>query len=126
MIDLSDGLSSDLGHILDESARRLGRRMGATLDEAALESLPGLAAAARELGVSPVEACIAGGDDYELLFTAPPARGRNATARKLSRRLGLSILRIGEITREPGLRIETCGGRTRRVRRIRRCGWEHF
>ncbi len=57
MIDISDGLAADLGHILDASG------VGVALDRAAVPRPP---------GVSPEEA-LAGGDDYELCFTAPDA-----------------------------------------------------
>lgn len=67
MIDLSDGLSSDIGHICDRS--RVGVRIWA-------ERLPVSAAAQRVAGLTatPVwQLALAGGEDYELCFTAPAA-----------------------------------------------------
>lgn len=73
-MDISDGLVQDLGHICKAS------EVGA---EIAWESIP-LSHAARACNVSP-QAILAGGDDYELLFTAPPA---SATA----------IIALGNVT----------------------------
>ena len=62
-IDVSDGLLADLGHILEQSA--LAARL----------QIPGLPAAGLER-----EAWLAGGDDYELLFTAPASRDNDIAA----------------------------------------------
>lgn len=85
-IDLSDGLLGDLGHVLRASG------VGATLDLAALPRSTELAAQPAALQQ---QCLLAGGDDYELLFTAPP--GQDFAA------LGCS--RIGRIEAEPGLRV---------------------
>jgi thiamine-monophosphate kinase len=75
-IDVSDGLLADLGHILDAS------HLAATLR---FDELP-------PPGIER-DCLLAGGDDYELVFTAPPAR-RDAIAR-LSQTLSLPLTRIG-------------------------------
>ena len=80
-IDVSDGLLADLGHILDAS------KVGATLN------IPGLPPPGPER-----DGLLAGGDDYELLFTAPAARHADIAA--LPAMLGLALTRIGTI--EPG------------------------
>ncbi len=97
-IDVSDGLIGDLGHILTES------RVGATVDLASVPCSPALRArlegGERDLAL----ACLlAGGDDYELCFTAPPAMRERIDALALALRLPLSM--IGSIDAEAGLRI---------------------
>lgn len=97
-LDVSDGLTGDLGHILDAS------RVGAVVDLPLVPCAPALAALlatdARELAL---ECLLAGGDDYELCFTAPPAARPLLAA--LAGELDLPLTRIGSITAEPGLRV---------------------
>lgn len=72
-MDISDGLAGDLGHLLTASGRRQGLSLGAELWEDRLPLDPVL----RESGVAHDEAlqlALHGGDDYELLFTAPTAQ----------------------------------------------------
>jgi thiamine-monophosphate kinase len=109
-IDISDGLVADLGHILEVSG------IGAELHA---DALP-LSTAARDLPAAR-DAALAGGDDYELLFTAPPER--RAEVEALSRRLDLPISRIGAIDAGPGLRILDAAGR---IVEPRSKGWAHF
>lgn len=89
-IDISDGLLADLGHILDQSG------VGATIRVAALP----LSENVRNYLQDEVTrtAALAGGDDYELCFTAP-AKQHEAIVR-LGRRLKLSLACIGEISRQ--------------------------
>ncbi len=92
-IDVSDGLIGDLRHILERSG------VGAELAWQAVPCGPLLAGADPALR----QRCVlAGGDDYELLFTAR-ARDRAAVAALSSAHLALT--RIGLITAAPGLRI---------------------
>ncbi len=105
MLDVSDGLTGDLGHILDASA------VGARVDLARIPCAPALAArrggAERELAF----ACLlAGGDDYELLFTARnPMRERVAA---IAHETGVPLTRIGKVTpREAGLVVRGEDGR---------------
>ena len=109
-IDVSDGLLADLGHILETSG------VGAVVEAGALP----LSAAAR--GVPGArEAALAGGDDYELLFTAAPeARTRLAA---LSRDLGLPLTRIGAITITRGIVLLDDQGRELPQDAT---GWRHF
>lgn len=106
-IDLSDGLCGDLQHVLDRSGAARGESLGAEIDwpavpvDAALDGLP----AARRVALS-----LAGGDDYELLFCAAPAR-REALAAAAGA-LGLRITRIGRIEAGAGLRVRDADGRT--------------
>jgi thiamine-monophosphate kinase len=109
-IDVSDGLLADLGHILETSG------VGAELRA---EALP-FSAAARDLPGAR-EAALAGGDDYELLFTAPPKRRVEINA--LSRQLDLPLTSIGEIHAGTGLRVLDAAGQEIQVERT---GWQHF
>jgi thiamine-monophosphate kinase len=109
-IDISDGLVADLGHILEASG------VGA---EVRTDLLPLSEAAAGLPGAE--EAVLSGGDDYELLFTAP--QKRRAQIEALSRRLDLPLTRIGEIRGQPGLRLVDAAGVEVRVERT---GWRHF
>jgi thiamine-monophosphate kinase len=98
-IDISDGLVGDLGHILAAS------QVGATLDADALPAGPVLAQQPHSLRR---RFCAAGGDDYELCFTAPPhQRGAIADA---ARAAGTLVTRVGRIEAEPGLRLVDADG----------------
>ena len=87
-IDLSDGLLGDLGHIL------AGSRVGAALDAAQVPR----SATPRPLGL-----VLNAGDDYELAFTAAPAR--RAEVEAAARAAGTPVTRIGRIEATPGLRV---------------------
>jgi thiamine-monophosphate kinase len=107
MIDLSDGLSTDLGHICDESA------VGAEISADAIP-LAQIDKPARKVNL---QSALHGGDDYELLFTAPKAK------RVPSRIAGVDITQIGQITRgRQAILITSGGGRIK----LRPQGWEHF
>ncbi|MCM2358094.1 MAG: thiamine-phosphate kinase [Geobacteraceae bacterium] len=96
MIDVSDGLLADLGHILDLSG------VGARLELARLPLSPPLTARTPNLGADPFLLPLAGGEDYELLFTAPP--DRQGAAQSALAPLGTRLSVIGEITAE-GMRV---------------------
>jgi thiamine-monophosphate kinase len=99
-IDLSDGLVGDLGHVLARSG------VGATVDA---DTLPRSALLAAQPRALQLECVVAGGDDYELLFTAPPAR-RDAVL-EAGQRAGVDVSRCGRIEAEPGLRLVDGDGR---------------
>ena len=86
-IDVSDGLLADLGHILEMSGT------GAEVWYDALPRAPGIAACGDATLVR--ECLTGGGDDYELVFTAPPHRRGEVEA--VSTDLGLALTRIGSI-----------------------------
>lgn len=98
-IDLSDGLVGDLGHIL----RRSG--VGARIDVDAVPRSAVLAAQPRALQL---ECCLAGGDDYELLFTAAP--GDDDAVSRAAAQAGVAVSAIGVIEAAPALRIVDAAG----------------
>jgi thiamine-monophosphate kinase len=90
-MDLSDGLADAVWQIAEASGT------GATIDAAALPLDEGARAWFEGRNQEPVTACVAGGDDYELLFSSPRRfRGRLRSVRGLAR--GVPITRIGELT----------------------------
>lgn len=101
MIDVSDGLLADLGHILDLSG------VGAGVELARLPLSPAFTAQMPGLGNDPFLLPLAGGEDYELLFTAPPDR-KDAVTEALAP-LGTAVSVIGEIT-VAGLRVVGADG----------------
>jgi len=92
-LDISDGLLGDLGHLLTASG------VGATLE---LAALPRSAVLAAQPPAVQQECLLAGGDDYELVFTAPPG------ARLPD--VGVPLTRIGRIEAAPGLRVVDARG----------------
>ena len=104
MIDLSDGLSTDLSHICQES------RVGAELWQDAIPR-----ATIRKSKVS-LEAALHGGDDYELLFTAPE---RKAIPNQIA---GVSAKKIGRITSGQKMVLLTGAG----IKVLKPQGWQHF
>lgn len=98
-IDVSDGLLGDLGHIL----RRSG--VGATVE---VDMLPCSADLAAQPEALRRECGLAGGDDYELLFTAPPAAAAQVAA--AARECGVPVTRIGRIEASPELRLVDAQG----------------
>lgn len=107
-IDVSDGLLADLGHVLRAS------RVGATLDSPRVPLPRGFAAGCAALGLDPLPFALAGGEDYELLFTA---RSSGLTTAVLRRRLGVRVTEIGRIEARRGLRGAPADGAA---------GWTHF
>ncbi len=88
MIDISDGLSGDLGHLCRASG------VGASIDAASLPVDPALAAYASS-SAQALNFALHGGEDFELLFTAPPTTG-------LDRQIeGISA--VGTVTASPGV-----------------------
>lgn len=111
-IDISDGLAADLGHILEASG------IGARLE---LERLPRSPAYASVFDAVGWEPALAGGDDYELCFTAPAAREPDLL--KMFAALGLACTAVGEIEAQPGLRIYDKAGKRYTPAKA---GYDHF
>jgi len=100
--DISDGLVGDLGHILKASGA------GAWIDTSiAINLIAARGYLTLEGGQSDaefaLECVLAGGDDYELVFTAPPAARNRVKAAAVQTRT--PVTRIGRIEAEPGLRL---------------------
>jgi len=112
-IDVSDGLVADLGHIAETS------QCGAVVEAA---RVPRSGAARRVLQdrADLLEAGLAGGDDYELLITAPAAAGADIAS--LADELSIPVTAIGRIVEEPGIRIYDADGRRLSLRSR---GWAH-
>ena len=96
-IDLSDGLTSDLGQLLR------GGSLGAEVDLARVPRPRGFERSCRELGLDPVQVLSVGGEDYELLFALDPRRAELDPDR-IAARLGLPVSQIGTIVARPGIR----------------------
>jgi thiamine-monophosphate kinase len=112
-IDISDGLAGDLGHILERS------RLGAEIELDALPAAPALAA--RLPGALALSCLLAGGDDYELCFTAATAQREAVWA--AGQAAGVAVTRIGRIVAESGLTIRRPdGGRLD----MEVTGYDHF
>ena len=105
-VDISDGLAGDLGHVLRASG--VGARLDADAAAALLAIGGQLDGAA--LGIDARRASVlAGGDDYELAFTAPPRRARAVA--EAGRAAATPVTRIGTIEAEAGLRVVDATGR---------------
>ena len=98
-IDVSDGLLGDLSHILNRSA------VGATIE---VDAVPRSIVLASQPLALQRECTLAGGDDYELLFTAPPSS--SAAVQAVGRQAGVAVTRIGRIDRSHALSLVDAQG----------------
>jgi thiamine-monophosphate kinase len=115
MIDISDGLSADLWHILQESGS------GAIIRA---ESIP-VAECVRSVDaadgrVDPLDLALSGGEEYELLFTIKPEHLERAY--QLLAGFGLPVAEIGRVVSAPGLKLERGG----QLLDLAPSGYEHF
>jgi thiamine-monophosphate kinase len=111
-LDISDGLVGDLGHILAAS------RVGATLE---VDLLPAGPALARQPQALRRRFTLAGGDDYELCFTAPREHREAIVA--AATLAATAVTRVGRIEADPWLRLVDSAGTPLELN-VR--GWDHF
>lgn len=100
MLDVSDGLLADLAHLLAASGG-----LGADLALAELPVAPLLRSQPEAVRLA---AILAGGDDYELCFTAPPQR--RAAVEQAARTAGTRVTRIGVLRTAPGVVVRDAAG----------------
>jgi thiamine-monophosphate kinase len=109
-IDISDGLLADLGHILESS------KVGAQLEFAAM---PSSSVLKNQSSLTPL--ILAGGDDYELCFTAAPHQ-QNALLR-IAEQLDLPLTCIGKIVAANGCIVHAASGE---IIQLESGGYDHF
>jgi thiamine-monophosphate kinase len=117
-IDVSDGLMADLGHICERS------NVAAVIEWEALPATPFVRSQAQQNEIA-VRAILAGGDDYELCFTAPKNQRSNVLWG--AHRAKTEVMLIGRITRrargKPTIEVLDSIGKPLRVRWQ---GYDHF
>ena len=113
VIDVSDGLLADLGHVAHASG------VGIVLDAAALPASEALRSVADPAFRLRCQA--SGGDDYELAFTLPESRIDPLRAALAGS--GVSLTRIGRVVEGDGVRLHDADGG---VIELDGAGWDHF
>jgi thiamine-monophosphate kinase len=113
-MDISDGLVQDLGHICRASG------VGAIVHSARVPLSPAVRAAVSQ-DHSLLASVLTGGDDYELLFTAPASATDDILA--LGRAVGEAVTAIGDIVEGKGVSVVDEGGHPMT---LGKGGWRHF
>jgi thiamine-monophosphate kinase len=115
LIDVSDGLASEVHHIADASG------VGCQIFRAAVPVEPAAELVGRRAGLDPVDWALYGGEDYELVFTvAPEAVGRVAHALG---GIGAGCRPVGKVVADKGVRLVLPDGS---LTELTRAGYEHF
>jgi thiamine-monophosphate kinase len=115
-IDTSDGLSSDLGHIVEES--RVGARLFADKIPVSQELMD----FCTRFDFDPIEYALTGGEDYTLLCTITP-ESANQIANAFEKEFKRPLFQIGEITAEKQLMLVYPDAKTKPITPT---GWDHF
>lgn len=111
MIDVSDGLSSDIKHICKQS------NLGAFIEESGVPIHPQSEQMALKFQLDPITCALSGGEDYELLFTIDPSDLDKV-------RLMADIYMMGEmVDAKDGIKLHTKGGN---IHELKAQGWTHF
>lgn len=116
MLDVSDGVIGDLSHICTASGK------GAEIEATELFISPDLSEIARAAGADALQWVLSGGEDYELMFTAPP-EAVPELERMLQDQTGTACTRIGRITEGSDVILRLADG-TRVAPAAK--GWDHF
>jgi thiamine-monophosphate kinase len=115
-IDISDGLSSDIGHILEQS------QVGAKIYTEKIPVSENLKTFCRLFNFDPVRYAVAGGEDYVLLFTAAPDQAKKVV-REYRQNFNVLLFEIGKITDSNELELEFPNGKKELITAN---GWNHF
>nr|MBF0223265.1 thiamine-phosphate kinase [Desulfobulbaceae bacterium] len=115
MIDMSDGLGTDLAHICEESS------CGAVIDAGCIPVSDALKSAAAAYDVSCLDLAVSGGEDYRLLFTSP-ASAKEELCGKVRSGCGMTIYCIGEIVAEQGVSLKSASF----DKKVGFTGFDHF
>ncbi|MBN2231551.1 MAG: thiamine-phosphate kinase [Deltaproteobacteria bacterium] len=103
MIDLSDGLAGDAAHLTAGPPA-----VGVLIEESALPLSPAFCRTLVPADPRRRNFALRGGEDYELLFTAPPAAA--AAVGEVSAAVGVPVRRVGRADDRPGVRLRRCSG----------------
>lgn len=115
MLDVSDGIATDLAHICKES------RVGAEVEETTLPANPFFKQLCQKVNRDPLQLMLGGGEDYQLLFTAEQIS--RELIQKIEQDIDIPLTRIGKVTRGQGVYlIEASGNR----KEISFQGYEHL
>jgi len=115
-IDTSDGLSSDLAHIAEES------RVGARLYAEKIPISPNLKDFCNRFGFDPIDYALSGGEDYTLLCTIAPQNADKISS-AFEKEFNRPLFAIGEITAKKQIEVVYPDGKTKPLPPT---GWDHF